>query len=179
MGTKRIYVFAFQRACPKGDKEENELVMASLRTLYEQKQSNHQHSVTQKEVKLTHTPAATISLLLRIHIAFMNRHALCLCFGGYFLVKICEKAAPVSSETHPSSNQQKLGQLKNRAKRSLTESLEGIWKVERFFTFFVNLCNPPPICRVVTRPEPRQTLAQEVAVVLPLIQRAAASNSHV
>uniref|UniRef100_A0A674MSF4 TBC1 domain family member 4 n=1 Tax=Takifugu rubripes TaxID=31033 RepID=A0A674MSF4_TAKRU len=74
--------FAFQRSCPKSDKEENELVMASLRRLYEKKQSNHQHSVTQN-----------------------------------------------SEEAHHSSSQQKLGQLKSRAKRSLTESLEGIWKV--------------------------------------------------
>ncbi|CAF94287.1 unnamed protein product, partial [Tetraodon nigroviridis] len=79
------------RASPKSDKEENELVMASLRTLYEKKQSSHQHSVTQKE-------------------------------------EICEKAAPTALETHHSSSQPKLGQLKSRAKRSLTESLEGIWK---------------------------------------------------
>uniref|UniRef100_A0A674MK22 TBC1 domain family member 4 n=1 Tax=Takifugu rubripes TaxID=31033 RepID=A0A674MK22_TAKRU len=71
--------FAFQRSCPKSDKEENELVMASLRRLYEKKQSNHQHSVTQNSEEVTFT--------------------------------------------------YKLGQLKSRAKRSLTESLEGIWKV--------------------------------------------------
>uniref|UniRef100_H2RT54 TBC1 domain family member 4 n=2 Tax=Takifugu rubripes TaxID=31033 RepID=H2RT54_TAKRU len=80
------------RSCPKSDKEENELVMASLRRLYEKKQSNHQHSVTQNSEE------------------------------------ICEKAAPTNLEAHHSSSQQKLGQLKSRAKRSLTESLEGIWK---------------------------------------------------
>uniref|UniRef100_A0A674N7L3 TBC1 domain family member 4 n=1 Tax=Takifugu rubripes TaxID=31033 RepID=A0A674N7L3_TAKRU len=66
------------RSCPKSDKEENELVMASLRRLYEKKQSNHQHSVTQN--------------------------------------------TPTNLEAHHSSSQQKLGQLKSRAKRSLTES---------------------------------------------------------
>uniref|UniRef100_A0A8C6LAK1 TBC1 domain family member 4 n=1 Tax=Nothobranchius furzeri TaxID=105023 RepID=A0A8C6LAK1_NOTFU len=33
------------RARPKSDQEENELVMASLRNLYEEKQKNHQHSL--------------------------------------------------------------------------------------------------------------------------------------
>uniref|UniRef100_A0A8C7YVV9 TBC1 domain family member 1 n=1 Tax=Oryzias sinensis TaxID=183150 RepID=A0A8C7YVV9_9TELE len=33
------------RACPKSDQEENELVMVSLRNLYEEKQKHHQHTV--------------------------------------------------------------------------------------------------------------------------------------
>lgn len=68
---------AFQRACPKSDKEENELVMASLRTLYEKKQSNHQHSATQNRAVVTfthaHAPAAVVSLLPHTHVAF-NHH---------------------------------------------------------------------------------------------------------
>uniref|UniRef100_A0A8C6LDH9 TBC1 domain family member 1 n=1 Tax=Nothobranchius furzeri TaxID=105023 RepID=A0A8C6LDH9_NOTFU len=36
---------AVMRARPKSDQEENELVMASLRNLYEEKQKNHQHSL--------------------------------------------------------------------------------------------------------------------------------------
>lgn len=36
----------FQRAHPKSDQEENELVMASLRHLYEERQRCHQHVAT-------------------------------------------------------------------------------------------------------------------------------------
>lgn len=72
--------FAFQKACPKSDKEENELVMASLRKLYEEKQSNHQHSVTlnSEEVKFTYadSPAAVIALSLPTPISFTNHLAL-------------------------------------------------------------------------------------------------------
>lgn len=35
-----------QRARPKSDQEENELVMVSLRNLCEEKQKNHQHVLT-------------------------------------------------------------------------------------------------------------------------------------
>uniref|UniRef100_A0A673CG80 TBC1 domain family member 1 n=1 Tax=Sphaeramia orbicularis TaxID=375764 RepID=A0A673CG80_9TELE len=65
------------RARPKSDQEENELVMASLRSLYEERQKSHQHSL----------------------------HA-----------------------QQQSTSRQRLEQFKSRAKRSLTESLEGIWK---------------------------------------------------
>uniref|UniRef100_A0A8C5IB93 TBC1 domain family member 4 n=1 Tax=Gouania willdenowi TaxID=441366 RepID=A0A8C5IB93_GOUWI len=64
---------------PKSDQEENVLVMASLRTLYEEKQRCHQHTLP--------------------------------------------------GENKQSSSRQRLEQFKSRAKRSLTESLEGIWKV--------------------------------------------------
>ncbi|XP_034713870.1 TBC1 domain family member 1 isoform X2 [Etheostoma cragini] len=78
------------RARPKSDQEENELVMASLRNLYEERQRSHQHTGDRKQV--------------------------------------CEEAAPVPVETQQSSSRQRLEQFKSRAKRSLTESLEGIWK---------------------------------------------------
>ncbi|XP_042170736.1 LOW QUALITY PROTEIN: TBC1 domain family member 1-like [Oncorhynchus tshawytscha] len=74
------------RASPKSDQEENELVMGSLRSLYEQKQRSHQHT--------DHRP-------------------------------VPEAPAPVEVQ---SSSRQRLEQFKTRAKRSLTESLEGIWK---------------------------------------------------
>uniref|UniRef100_A0A8C7Z139 TBC1 domain family member 1 n=1 Tax=Oryzias sinensis TaxID=183150 RepID=A0A8C7Z139_9TELE len=75
------------RACPKSDQEENELVMVSLRNLYEEKQKHHQHTAP-------------------------------------------EDAAPAAQEApQQSSSRQRLEQFKTRAKRSLTESLEGIWKV--------------------------------------------------
>uniref|UniRef100_A0A672JC54 TBC1 domain family member 4 n=1 Tax=Salarias fasciatus TaxID=181472 RepID=A0A672JC54_SALFA len=76
-----------QRARPKSDQEENELVMASLRNLYEEQQKRHQHTV------------GDIAAL-----------------------------APVETQQQ-SSSRQRLEQFKSRAKRSLTESLEGIWKV--------------------------------------------------
>lgn len=62
------FVFVFQKAYPQSDKEENELVMASLRTLYEKKQSKHQHSVTQKSEEVTFTNTNTpayIGIILR------------------------------------------------------------------------------------------------------------------
>ncbi|XP_029360986.1 TBC1 domain family member 1 isoform X2 [Echeneis naucrates] len=81
------------RARPKSDQEENELVMASLRNLYEQKQRSHQHTIPGDGKQ------------------------------------VCEEAAPVPVEAqHQSSSRQRLEQFKSRAKRSLTESLEGIWK---------------------------------------------------
>ncbi|KAM4583871.1 TBC1 domain family member 1 isoform 3-T4 [Odontesthes bonariensis] len=81
------------RARPKSDQEENELVMASLRNLYEEKQKNHQHTLPGDSKQM------------------------------------CEDAAAAPQEAQQqSSSRQRLEQFKSRAKRSLTESLEGIWK---------------------------------------------------
>ncbi|KAM9856467.1 TBC1 domain family member 1 isoform 1-T1 [Aulostomus maculatus] len=80
------------RARPKSDQEENGLIMASLRALYEERQKSH-----------LHTQAGDS--------------------------KQCEETAPGPVEAQPqSSSRQRLEQFKSRAKRSLTESLEGIWK---------------------------------------------------
>ncbi|KAL3067011.1 hypothetical protein OYC64_016874 [Pagothenia borchgrevinki] len=79
------------RARPKSDQEENELVMASLRNLYEEKQKSHQHLLPGDR-------------------------------------RVSEEAAPAPVEAQQSSSRQRLEQFKSRAKRSLTESLEGIWK---------------------------------------------------
>ncbi|KAL6110053.1 tbc1d1 [Pungitius sinensis] len=80
------------RACPKSDQEENELVMASLRVLYEEKQRSHQHTLPGDSKQ------------------------------------VCEEVAPAPVDSQQSSSRQRLEQFKSRAKRSLTESLEGIWK---------------------------------------------------
>ncbi|XP_043970635.1 TBC1 domain family member 1 isoform X2 [Gambusia affinis] len=81
------------RARPKSDQEENELVMSSLRNMYEEKQKAHQHSSLDNSKQVS------------------------------------EDAAPAPQETQQqSSGRQRLEQFKSRAKRSLTESLEGIWK---------------------------------------------------
>ncbi|XP_014836377.1 PREDICTED: TBC1 domain family member 1 isoform X3 [Poecilia mexicana] len=81
------------RARPKSDQEENELVMAFLRNMYEEKQKTHQHSSLDNSKQVS------------------------------------EDAAPAPQETQQqSSSRQRLEQFKSRAKRSLTESLEGIWK---------------------------------------------------
>ncbi|XP_047434803.1 TBC1 domain family member 1 isoform X3 [Mugil cephalus] len=81
------------RARPKSDQEENELVMASLRSLYEERQKSHQHTLPGDSKRA------------------------------------CEDAAPAPLEAQQqSSSRQRLEQFKSRAKRSLTESLEGIWK---------------------------------------------------
>lgn len=78
------------RSRPKSDQEENELVMAALRNLYEERQRSHQHTENKR---------------------------------------VCEIAVPPPVEAQQqSSSRQKLEQFKSRAKRSLTESLEGIWK---------------------------------------------------
>ncbi|KAK2817002.1 hypothetical protein Q5P01_025193 [Channa striata] len=81
------------RARPMSDQEENELVMALLRNLYEERQRSHQHTLAGDSKQ------------------------------G------CEEAAlaPVEPQQQ-SSSRQRLEQFKSRAKRSLTESLEGIWK---------------------------------------------------
>ncbi|KAM7009716.1 TBC1 domain family member 1 isoform 4-T4 [Tautogolabrus adspersus] len=81
------------RARPKSDQEENELVMASLRNLYEERQRSHKHTLSGDSKQ------------------------------------VCEEAAPAPVEAQQqSSRRQRLEQFKSRAKRSLTESLEGIWK---------------------------------------------------
>ncbi|XP_029914678.1 TBC1 domain family member 1 isoform X2 [Myripristis murdjan] len=81
------------RARPKNDQEENELVMASLRNLYEERQRSHQHTQPGDSKRVN------------------------------------EEAAPGPVEVQQqSSSRQRLEQFKTRAKRSLTESLEGIWK---------------------------------------------------
>nr|XP_054607526.1 TBC1 domain family member 1 isoform X1 [Nothobranchius furzeri]XP_054607527.1 TBC1 domain family member 1 isoform X1 [Nothobranchius furzeri] len=79
------------RARPKSDQEENELVMASLRNLYEEKQKNHQHSLPGDNKQ------------------------------------VFEDAAPAPQDG-PQQISSRLELFKSRAKRSLTESLEGIWK---------------------------------------------------
>ncbi|XP_037620283.1 TBC1 domain family member 1 isoform X1 [Sebastes umbrosus] len=80
------------RARPKTNQEENELVMVSLRILYEERQRNHQHTLPGDSKQVS------------------------------------ENAAPAPADAHQSSHRQRLEQFKSRAKRSLTESLEGIWK---------------------------------------------------
>lgn len=77
------------RARPKSDQEENELIMASLRNLYEERQKTHQHTESKQ---------------------------------------MCEDVAPPVEAQQQSSSRQRLEEFKSRAKRSLTESLEGIWK---------------------------------------------------
>ncbi|XP_061627232.1 TBC1 domain family member 1 isoform X2 [Phyllopteryx taeniolatus] len=77
---------------PKSEQEENELIMASLRNLYEERQKLHHHPLP-KDTKQNEEAAA----------------------------------APVEVQQQ-SSSRQRLEQFKSRAKRSLTESLEGIWK---------------------------------------------------
>ncbi|MGH0162753.1 UNVERIFIED_CONTAM: hypothetical protein FKN15_064569 [Acipenser sinensis] len=76
------------KAKPKSEHEENELVMFSLRSLYEEKQKNHSHNN-----------------------------------NGEMKQNLSED---VPNELQMSAGRLRLEQLKTRAKRSLTESLEGI-----------------------------------------------------
>uniref|UniRef100_A0A7N6C2G8 TBC1 domain family member 1 n=1 Tax=Anabas testudineus TaxID=64144 RepID=A0A7N6C2G8_ANATE len=86
------------RARPMSDQDENELVMANLRNLYEERQRSHQHTLPGDSKQ------------------------------------VCEEAAEAPVEVQQqSSSRQRLEQFKSRAKRSLTESLEGIWKVTVLF----------------------------------------------
>ncbi|XP_069047799.1 TBC1 domain family member 1 isoform X3 [Lepisosteus oculatus] len=80
-----------QKARPKSEQEENELVMSNLRLLYEERQRTHVHS---------------------------NNGDL----------KQSSQNVPEDPPTEMSSSRIRLEQLKSRAKKSLTESLEGIWK---------------------------------------------------
>ncbi|XP_034045075.1 TBC1 domain family member 1 isoform X2 [Thalassophryne amazonica] len=82
-----------KRAHPNSEQDENELVMACLRTLYEEKQRLHQHT----------QPA--------------------------YSKQVSKEPVPGPAETQQqSSSRQRLEEFKTRAKRSLTESFEGIWK---------------------------------------------------
>ncbi|KAG7268083.1 hypothetical protein CRUP_027561, partial [Coryphaenoides rupestris] len=79
------------------EQEENELVMASLRRLYEERQKDHQHTGPSGDRKQT-----------------------------------SEQPTPAEvQQQQQSSSRQRLEEFKTRAKRSLTESLEGIWKAGR------------------------------------------------
>ncbi|XP_036372777.1 TBC1 domain family member 1 isoform X3 [Megalops cyprinoides] len=84
---------SIQRVRPRTEQEENELVMSSLRSLYEERQKSHQHK---QNADLKQTGQSGTE--------------------------------EVSGDVHMSSSRLRLEQLKTRAKRSLTESLEGIWK---------------------------------------------------
>ncbi|XP_052369438.1 TBC1 domain family member 1-like [Oncorhynchus keta] len=105
------------RASPKSDQEENELLMGSLRSLYEQKQRSHQHT--------DHRPRASPK---------SDQEENELLMGS---LRKTEESSTHRSQTGtrgsspsrgPVSSRQRLEQFKTRAKRSLTESLEGIWK---------------------------------------------------
>ncbi|XP_052421089.1 TBC1 domain family member 1 isoform X1 [Carassius gibelio] len=76
------------KARPKSDQEGNELFVACLRQLYEERQKTHTH---------THNGQT-------------------------------KKEVAVNVESSISSSRVRLEEFKTRAKRSLTESLEGIWK---------------------------------------------------
>ncbi|CAL8351207.1 unnamed protein product [Boreogadus saida] len=80
----------------KSEQEENEMVMASLRSLYEERQKGHQHSQPGESKQVSDDP----------------------------------NQAEVTQQQQ-SSSRQRLEEFKTRAKRSLTESLEGIWKASR------------------------------------------------
>ncbi|CAL8289073.1 unnamed protein product, partial [Arctogadus glacialis] len=80
----------------KSEQEENEMVMASLRSLYEERQKGHQHSQPGESKQVSDDP----------------------------------NPAEVTQQQQ-SSSRQRLEEFKTRAKRSLTESLEGIWKASR------------------------------------------------
>uniref|UniRef100_A0A3B3YCC9 TBC1 domain family member 1 n=1 Tax=Poecilia mexicana TaxID=48701 RepID=A0A3B3YCC9_9TELE len=97
------------RARPKSDQEENELVMAFLRNMYEEKQKTHQHSSLDNSKQVQ--PA-------RLQIHFPD----------------------VGSSILDCSSRQRLEQFKSRAKRSLTESLEGIWKVLDYILLHFDSC---------------------------------------
>ncbi|XP_048852048.1 TBC1 domain family member 1 isoform X3 [Brienomyrus brachyistius] len=81
------------RARPKTEQEENELVVASLRSLYEELQRAHSHGCD----------------------GSVNQQAA----GGM---------TEEMGDSSMSSNRQRLEQFTSRAKKSLAESLEGIWK---------------------------------------------------
>ncbi|KAI1887650.1 hypothetical protein AGOR_G00192500 [Albula goreensis] len=81
---------------PRTEQEENELVMSSLRGLYEERQKSHQHSR-----------------------------------NGDLKQASQSSTEDAPSDTQLSGSRLRLEQLKTRAKRSLTESLEGIWKGSR------------------------------------------------
>lgn len=152
----RFCNYAFQRARPKNDQEENELVMASLRNLYEERQRNHQHTLTQdtKQVKfgLTQLQSSLFchSIILSALCPAFSEHTIhlkplfFLCkvssflYLPYHLLKVCKEAASTRLEAQQSSS--RLEQFKSRAKRSLTESLEGIWKVTRHYISFHDMC---------------------------------------
>ncbi|KAG9342449.1 hypothetical protein JZ751_016451 [Albula glossodonta] len=111
---------------PRTEQEENELVMSSLRGLYEERQKSHQHS-RNGDLKQD-----------QLSVNDMWRPE-----AGLFQVQYVGTESPLSpgasqssteeapSDTQLSGSRLRLEQLKTRAKRSLTESLEGIWKGSR------------------------------------------------
>ncbi|MBN3310222.1 TBCD1 protein, partial [Amia calva] len=98
------------KARPKSEHEENELVMTNLRCLYEGRQRSHSHDGETKPV----------------------RYQWPVCCAHYSLLNCCQSSQNVPeeapNEVPMSASRIRLEQLKTRAKKSLAESLEGIWK---------------------------------------------------
>ncbi|XP_061100797.1 TBC1 domain family member 1 isoform X3 [Conger conger] len=94
---------SIMKARPRTEQEENELVMSNLRSLHEERQSNHQHSHNGDLKQVQHSHNGDLK-------------------------QASQSAEEAPSEAHLSGSRLRLEQLKTRAKRSLTESLEGIWK---------------------------------------------------
>uniref|UniRef100_A0A667XJL4 TBC1 domain family member 1 n=1 Tax=Myripristis murdjan TaxID=586833 RepID=A0A667XJL4_9TELE len=103
------------RARPKNDQEENELVMASLRNLYEERQRSHQHTQPgdSKRVMQAHTHRCTHTLT---HIIVSDLslclfpHHLCRCHNSTGDLKRLDTSPSVSSSSlSPSRDTQQQG----------------------------------------------------------------------
>lgn len=60
----------------------------------------------------------------------------------YTLMRLTSQEVVVNAESSTSSSRVRLEEFKTRAKRSLTESLEGIWKVCKHFYAFLTFWLP-------------------------------------
>lgn len=116
--------------------------MVSLRNLYEEKQRSHQHTLSgDKQVTFAYLSADTYRTVpalsptshryrYLIHFTYIDTRVLSSSHCCLRFLQVYEEAAPAPVEAQQqSSSRQRLEQFKSRAKRSLTESLEGIWKV--------------------------------------------------
>ncbi|KTF89161.1 hypothetical protein cypCar_00037897 [Cyprinus carpio] len=109
------------KARPKSDQEGNELIVSCLRQLYEERQKTHTHthngqtkkSVLKVEVKSEYYTLSADACPYTVLYAYMCSTS---------------QEVAVNVESSVSSSRVRLEELKTRAKRSLTESLEGIWK---------------------------------------------------
>ncbi|XP_039082972.1 TBC1 domain family member 1 isoform X2 [Hyaena hyaena] len=100
-----------QKLRPRNEQRENELIISFLRCLYEEKQKVHIHVGEMKQSGQSNSRRQTISWTRSQAIEEQTSQI---------------AAETIGSELPPSATRLRLDMLKNKAKRSLTESLESI-----------------------------------------------------
>lgn len=84
------------------------------------------------------TPILLVCFKLEYHCWALRVFGVNACLYAILYTCVCltSQEVAVNADSSVSSSRVRLEEFKTRAKRSLTESLEGIWKVRKHFTVF-------------------------------------------